>query len=149
MNQPLMLAGIVAASWLPWFDKEEEPPPPVVPEPEVVEVVEEPLTMEALLLFYLKTTLSSNTGRDWIGYDLCYELCWLHNTAFTQWMIPATIWEYKVQIGGCYSRVWRWNCMHLVSSPFDVQHEELTTEIIENDIARPVMEAIQLESHMA
>ena len=64
-----------------------------------------------------------------------------HNTAFSQWNdsthhlgVQSTDWLDAIREFGdgtvCSS----------CHRPLTVQHEELTTEIIEDDIARPVME---------
>ena len=145
MNQPLILTGIIAVSWLPWFDKEEEPPPPVVTEPEVVEVVEEPPPPPeppAPLLFPEALPFHPTLDVTGLGMTYATSCAGCHNTAFTQWNdsshhlgAQSTDWLDAIREFGdgtvCTS----------CHRPFDVQHEELTTEIIENDIARPVMEA--------
>ena len=74
-----------------------------------------------------------------------------HNTAFTQWNdsshhlgAQSTDWLDAIREFGdgtvCTS----------CHRPFDVQHEELTTEIIENDIARSRDGSqLQLEPYLA
>ena len=142
MNHPQMLVGILAVSWLPWFDKEEEPPPPpVVTEPEVVE---EPPPPEPPAPVLFPEPLPFHPTLDVTGLGMTYasSCAGCHNTAFTQWNESSH--HLGAQSTGWLDAIREFGDGTVCTSchrPFDIQHEELTTEIIENDIARPVMEA--------
>ena len=138
------LTAVLAVSWLPWFDKAEPEPP--APEPPVVETVEEPPPPPppeppAPTLF--PEALPFHPTLDVTGLGMTYSgaCAGCHSTSFTQWNesthhtgAQSTEWLDSIREFGdgtiCTS------CHY----PFTVQHEELTTEIVEGDVSRPVME---------
>ena len=146
MMQLRLLAGILAVSWLPWFDKKDPAPEPAVPEPEQVEVIEEPQPPTppeppAPALFPEPLPFHPTLDVTGLGMTYASSCAGCHNTSFAQWNdsthhigAQSTDWLDAIREFGdgtvCTS----------CHRPFTVQHEELTTEIVENDIARPVME---------
>ncbi len=138
-----LVGGIFAVSWLPWFDKKDPIPEPTAPEPEPIQVVEEAPPPEPPAPILFPEPLPFHPTLDVTGLGMTYanSCAGCHNTSFAQWNesthhlgAQSTEWLDAIREFGdgtlCTS----------CHRPFTVQHEELTTEIIENDIARPVME---------
>ena len=137
------VVGLFAVSWLPWFNQEvEEPTPePVVEEPEVVEEPPPPPEPPAPALFPEPLPFHPTLDVSSLGMTYSSSCGGCHSSTFNQWTesthhtgIQNTAWLDAIRSFGdgtvCTS----------CHKPFTVQHEQLTTEIIENDIARPVME---------
>ncbi len=137
------VAGLFAVSWLPWFNQEvEEPPPePVVEEPEVIEEPPPPPEPPAPTLFPDPLPFHPTLDVSGLGMTYANSCGGCHSSTLNQWTdsthhtgIQNTAWLDAIRAFGdgtvCTS----------CHKPFTVQHEELTTEVIENDIARPVME---------
>jgi hypothetical protein len=140
-----LISGLFAVSWLPWFDKSSpEIEEPVVPEViEVVEVVEEPPPPEPPAPALFPDPMPFHPTLDVAGLGMTYSnsCAGCHQLAFEQWNssshhigAQSTEWLDSIRAFGdgtvCTS----------CHRPFMVQHEELTTEIIEGDVSRPVME---------
>ena len=144
MMQVRLIGGIFAVSWLPWFDNKDPAPEPVTPEPEQIETVAEPLPPPeppAPVLFPDPLPFHPTLDVTGLGMTYAASCAGCHNTSFAQWDDSAhhlgaqsTVWLDAIREFGdgtvCTS----------CHRPFTVQHEALTTEVIENDVARPVME---------
>ncbi len=140
-----LLFGFFAVSWLPWFTPEEpeEPPPP--PESVVEEVIVEPPPPPeppAPVLFPDPLPFHPTLEVGNLGMTYANACASCHKTTFAQWDVSthhlgaqSTVWLDAIRSFGdgtvCTS----------CHKPLSTQHEQLTTEIIENDVARPVMEA--------
>ena len=143
MTQLRMLAGIFAVSWLPWFDKKDPPRNQYSQSRANSRIVEEELPPEPPAPVLFPDPLPFHPTLDVTGLGMTYanSCAGCHNTAFAQWNdsthhlgVQSTDWLDAIREFGdgtvCSS----------CHRPLTVQHEELTTEIIEDDIARPVME---------
>lgn len=134
---------IIAVPWLPWFSDEPE-----VEETPVEEIVVEEIEVEAAppeppapelfpepLPFHPTLTVSP------LGMTYASSCGGCHPSAMEQWNSSS-------HHTGAQSLEWLTSIRNFGDStvctschrPFDVQHEELTTEIIEDDVSRPVMQ---------
>lgn len=141
-----LIVSVIAVSWLPWFTQEEEPEEPVAPIEEPIVLIEEepppPPEPPAPTLF--PDPLPFHPTLDVTGLGMTYSSSCggCHNTAFTQWDVSshhtgAHSSEWLTEIKAFGDGTLCTSC----HKPFEVQHEELTTEVIEGDVRRPVMEA--------
>ena len=139
-----LLTAVLAVSWLPWFDKTEPEPEAPTPEPPVEEIEEEPPPPPeppAPALFPEPLPFHPTLEVTGLGMTYSGSCAGCHSASFAQWSesshhtgVQSTAWLDAIREFGdgtiCTS------CHY----PLTVQHEELTTEIVEGDVSRPVME---------
>ena len=142
------LASIVASAWWDWIfsapskdtplehQTEETPSETIIPElpPEPVEVPAPPLFPEAL-------PLHSNLQLDSVGMIYASNCAGCHTGPFQQWQNSAHHIGYnQANLQNAIREFGNGSLCISCHLPFAEQQAELTVEIVENDVSRPVLE---------
>ncbi len=138
--------SVVGVSWLPWFSKDDstdEPNPTKdTAAQEVTKVLEpEPVEPTAPLLFPDPLPFHPTLTVSPLGMTLSSSCAGCHPVSFEQWESSAHhLGQQSIQWLDAIREYGDGTVCTSCHLPFSMQHEKLTTEIVENDVSRPVLE---------